>query len=141
MTEEGNSPYRGGDTFMLEQRIGLIGAGQMATALASGFIKAGLTTAERILAADVDDAPGNGSPSATGAPATPDNATVVERSDLIILAVKPQQMAGVAAGVARTRSARSGLSCRSPPAFGWPRSPSGSANNCGSSASCRTRPA
>ncbi len=82
---------------MLEQRIGLIGAGQMAMALASGFINAGLTTAERILAADVDPPARQRFTERTGAPATPDNATVAERSDLVILAVKPQQIEGVAA--------------------------------------------
>ncbi len=40
---------------MLQQRIGFVGAGQMATALAHGFIKAGLTTADRLLASDVDE--------------------------------------------------------------------------------------
>ena len=41
---------------MLKQRIGLIGAGQMATALAEGFVKAGLVAAESLLAADPDQA-------------------------------------------------------------------------------------
>ncbi len=40
---------------MLQTRIGLIGAGQMATALAQGFIKAGLTAADRLLASDTDE--------------------------------------------------------------------------------------
>ena len=84
---------------MLEQRIGLIGAGQMATALARGFINAGLTAADRILASDVDELARQRFSEATAAPTTPDNATVVDRSDLIVLAVKPQQMEGVAAGL------------------------------------------
>jgi len=84
---------------MLEQRIGLIGAGQMATALARGFIKAGLTAADRILAADVDDLARQRFTEATAAPTTPDNAMVVDRCDLIFLAVKPQHIAGVAAGL------------------------------------------
>ena len=37
---------------MLEQSIGFIGAGQMARALASGFVKAGLVRPEGIVAAD-----------------------------------------------------------------------------------------
>ena len=84
---------------MLEQRIGLIGAGQMATALARGFIKAGLTTADRILAADVDETARQRFSEATGARTASDNVAVVNRSDLIVLAVKPQQMEGVAAGL------------------------------------------
>ena len=65
---------------MLDERIGLIGAGQMATALASGFIKAGLTTADRLLAADVDEAARQRFAQATGAPIRADNALVVEPS-------------------------------------------------------------
>ena len=83
----------------MEQRIGLIGAGQMATALAGGFIKAGLTAADRILASDVDELARQRFTAATAAPTTPDNATVAARSDLIVLAVKPQQMEGVAVGL------------------------------------------
>lgn len=81
---------------MLEQRIGLIGAGQMATALASGFIKTGLTTAGQIVAADVDAAARRRFTEQTTAATLPDNAAVVDRSDLIVLAVKPQQFEGVA---------------------------------------------
>jgi pyrroline-5-carboxylate reductase len=84
---------------MLEQRIGLIGAGQMATALARGFISAGLTTAEQILAADVDAHARQRFTEATAAPTTADNATVAGQSDLLILAVKPQQLEGVATGL------------------------------------------
>lgn len=84
---------------MMEQRIGLIGAGQMATALACGFIKTGLTAAERILAADVDPVACQRFTERSGAPTTSDNAAVVGQSDLIILAVKPQQVESVAAGL------------------------------------------
>ena len=84
---------------MLEQRIGLIGAGQMATALAHGFIKAGLTTADRLLASDVDEHARQRFAHAVAAHTTADNALVVAQSDVIILAVKPQQMAQVAAGL------------------------------------------
>ncbi len=42
-------------TVMLEQRIGLIGAGQMATALARGLIEAGLSAADRLTASDVEE--------------------------------------------------------------------------------------
>ena len=84
---------------MLDKRIGLIGAGQMATALAHGFIKAGLTAADRLLASDVDEHARQRFAQATGARTTTDNALVAAESDVIILAVKPQQMAAVAAGL------------------------------------------
>jgi pyrroline-5-carboxylate reductase len=84
---------------MLEKRIGLIGAGQMATALAHGFIKAGLTTADKLLASDIDEHARQRFAHAIGAHTTADNALVAAQSDVIILAVKPQQMAAVAAGL------------------------------------------
>jgi pyrroline-5-carboxylate reductase len=84
---------------MLQQRIGLIGAGQMATALAKGFVKAGLTTADRLLASDVDEHARQRFAQAVAAHTTADNALVAAQSDVIILAVKPQQMPQVAAGL------------------------------------------
>ena len=89
---------------MLEQRIGLIGAGQMATALAQGFLKAGLTTADRLTASDPDENARKRFAQATSATTTADNNQVAARSDVIILAVKPQQMAQVATGLRETLS-------------------------------------
>ena len=84
-------------TSMLDERIGLIGAGQMATALAHGFIKAGLITADRLLASDVDEHARQRFAQATAANTTADNALVAAQSEVVFLAVKPQQMAQVAA--------------------------------------------
>ncbi len=83
----------------MDQRIGLIGAGQMATALAHGFIKAGLTTADRLLASDIDEHARQQFARATEAHTTADNALVATQSDVVFLAVKPQRMAQVAAGL------------------------------------------
>ena len=93
---------------MSQQRIGLIGAGQMATALANGFVKAGLTTADRLLASDVDEHARQRFAQAVGAATTADNALVVAQSEVIILAVKPQQMPQVAAGLRSKLSANAG---------------------------------
>jgi pyrroline-5-carboxylate reductase len=71
----------------------------MATALARGFIKAGLIAADHILASDVDESARQRFIQATAAPTTADNALVAAQSDLIFLAVKPQQMADVATGL------------------------------------------
>ncbi len=73
----------------------MIGAGQMATALGQGFIKAGLVGAEHLLAADPDEAARERFAGATGGRTTEDNAQVAQQSDVIFLAVKPQQIAGV----------------------------------------------
>jgi pyrroline-5-carboxylate reductase len=84
---------------LLKQRIGLIGAGQMATALGQGFVKAGLVATEGLLAADPDPEALERFTQATGGHTTPDNAHVAGQADVIFLAVKPQQMAGVLAGL------------------------------------------
>jgi pyrroline-5-carboxylate reductase len=77
---------------MLTERIGFIGAGQMATALAQGFAKAGLVSAEKILASDPVEEARQRFAQATGGGATGKNAEVAAESDVIFLAVKPQQM-------------------------------------------------
>ena len=82
---------------MLTQRIGLIGAGQMATALGRGFVRAGLIPTERLLAADPQADARTRFAQETGGRATADNAEVVAQADVLILAVKPQQIAGVLA--------------------------------------------
>ena len=86
---------------MLNERIGLIGAGQMATALGRGFVQAGLIPAENLRAADPDDAARRRFAEATGGKTTAENAHVVAESDVVFLAVKPQQIAQVAAGLTR----------------------------------------
>jgi len=77
---------------MVERRIGFIGAGQMATALAKGFIQAGLVAADHVTASDpVADARQRFAHH-TGAKIAPDNLKVVAAADVVFLAVKPQQM-------------------------------------------------
>jgi pyrroline-5-carboxylate reductase len=85
---------------MLEQRIGFIGAGNMATALGQGFVRSGLTVGANLLASDPSDAARNAFSIATGGQSTDDNALVASESDVLFLAVKPQFMASVAADLA-----------------------------------------
>jgi len=82
---------------MLEQRIGFIGAGQMATALGQGFVAAKLVAAENVLASDPVTEARERFARATGGRTTAENAQVVAEADVVFLAVKPQQMAGVLA--------------------------------------------
>jgi pyrroline-5-carboxylate reductase len=82
---------------MLKEKIGFIGAGQMATALGQGFVKAGLIPAESLLASDPAAEARERFTQATGSQATENNAQVAAQSDVIFLAVKPQQMAQVTA--------------------------------------------
>ena len=77
---------------MLTQRIGFLGTGRMATALGQGFLEAGLTAAENLLGADPAPKARERFAQATGAATTDDNLEVAAVSDVIFLAVKPQQL-------------------------------------------------
>lgn len=75
------------------QRIGFLGAGQMATALAKGFLDSGLVTAEAIVAFDpFEQARTSFAGIAPGITIATSNAVVVEKSDVVFLSIKPQQM-------------------------------------------------
>lgn len=84
---------------MLKQRIGFIGAGQMATALAHGFVKAGLVPGSNLVAADPDESARRRFAETTGGRAADQNGLVTSESNILFLAVKPQQMAAVATGL------------------------------------------
>jgi pyrroline-5-carboxylate reductase len=79
--------------------IGFLGAGKMATALAKGFIRAGLVTAKQVVASD----PAEGACAAfgreTGAKVASSNAAVVKAATVLVLAVKPDQVPGVLADI------------------------------------------
>ena len=75
--------------------IGFVGAGQMATALANGFLRAGLISADRLLACDALPAAVERFAKATGARTVPSNAEATQQADVVILAVKPQHLPGV----------------------------------------------
>jgi pyrroline-5-carboxylate reductase len=74
-------------------RIGFLGAGKMATALAQGWIKAGLTVAKDICASDPVSTARDQFSKITTANCGDDNSRVVSQSEIVVLAVKPQNMA------------------------------------------------
>ena len=81
---------------MLKQTIGFIGAGQMAKALAKGFVSAGLVHGKQIIAADpVSGAALQFSEAVPGAQVGSGNLEVAQKADIIFLAVKPQNMPAV----------------------------------------------
>jgi pyrroline-5-carboxylate reductase len=85
---------------MAKNRIGMIGAGQMATALAQGFLKVGRVVVEDLRAADPLPAARARFTSTTGAQATADNIEVARWADVLFLAVKPGQCKEVLAQLA-----------------------------------------
>jgi pyrroline-5-carboxylate reductase len=81
------------------QRIGFLGTGQMATALARGWLAAGLALADRLSGSDPIPAAREGFERATSARTVADNKEVVASSDVLVLAVKPQSIAQLLAEI------------------------------------------
>jgi pyrroline-5-carboxylate reductase len=73
-------------------RIGFLGAGRMATALARGWLNAGLLDAAHCRASDPVESARRTFTTETGCLATGDNRAVVAESDVLLFAVKPQSM-------------------------------------------------
>ena len=71
-------------------RLGLIGAGNMASALARGI-------GEPVLVYDVDQAKASALAEALGGEAVGSNAELAERADVLVLCHKPKQLDEVAA--------------------------------------------
>lgn len=80
-------------------KIGFLGAGKMATALAKGFVRAELTAPREMIASDPSDAARKSFAAETDAKVTASNDAVAKFADVLIVAVKPDQVAGVLAEV------------------------------------------
>ena len=78
-------------------KIGFLGAGKMASALAKGFIRAGLAPADAIIASDPYEAACAAIAKDAGIKTTGSNADVLKAAQVIVLAVKPDQVASVLA--------------------------------------------
>ncbi|MBM3831428.1 MAG: pyrroline-5-carboxylate reductase [Verrucomicrobia bacterium] len=78
-----------------EITLGFLGAGKMATALARGFIAAKLISAKNIVASDVIEAAREAFANETGVQPMPTNLAVCKAASTLLLAVKPDQIAGV----------------------------------------------
>jgi len=74
-------------------KLGLIGAGKMATAIAKGLIDNGAWDRNNIVAADVSPTAANAFTAATGVRCEPSAMAIIDTADLLLLAVKPQYAA------------------------------------------------
>ncbi|QEH38519.1 Pyrroline-5-carboxylate reductase [Aquisphaera giovannonii] len=79
------------------RRWGFIGAGKMATALVQGMLRSGAAERPEIAASDPLEAARTSLGVETGVAVFPENPPVVEVSDILVLAVKPQSMRKVLA--------------------------------------------
>lgn len=77
---------------MAELKLGFIGAGRMATALAAGLLRQGLVKPGNLWAADPVAQALEQFVERTGGSAAADNLAVARQSSVLVLAVKPQQM-------------------------------------------------
>jgi len=72
--------------------VGFLGAGKMASALASGLIRAGIASKEDIFASDVSAQARSSFSEATGAHATAANLEVAKQCTILVVAVKPDHV-------------------------------------------------
>ncbi|MCO6454531.1 MAG: pyrroline-5-carboxylate reductase [Pirellulaceae bacterium] len=85
---------------MLAQRIGFVGAGQMARALARGMASAGLVRGEQLVAFDpLPAALAAWQQHVPGAQVVVNHEEGIRRADVVFLSVKPQSVAAVAQAV------------------------------------------
>lgn len=79
--------------------VGFLGAGRMASALARGFIRAGLVSAKQVLASDPNPAARAAFEKDCGAATTAANSEVATFARVLVLAVKPDQADAVLGGI------------------------------------------
>jgi pyrroline-5-carboxylate reductase len=75
---------------MLQEKIGVIGAGKIGAAIMRGVIAAGLVDKDRLMASDVSKNLRHAVAAELGIQVTPSNTKLCEFADIVILAVKPQ---------------------------------------------------
>jgi pyrroline-5-carboxylate reductase len=86
---------------MTTMRLGFLGAGRMATALARGLLSGGLVEADALTASDPYPAARDAFARETGAVVLDDNSALAKRSNVLVLAVKPQQFAAAGQTIAQ----------------------------------------
>ncbi len=85
----------------LNKKIGFLGSGKMATAIAKGILDAGLCEADQLLGSDLDESQCQRFGKETGAKTTLLNEEVAMFCDVAILAVKPNHVRDVLAAIRR----------------------------------------
>ena len=86
--------------------FGFLGAGRMATALAGGMVKAKIITPRALVASDVFPAAAKAFSKATGGKSLKKNYEVLQKADVIVIAVKPHQVEELLAELANAATAK-----------------------------------
>ena len=84
---------------MAQLKIGFLGAGKMATALARGFLNAKLVKASQLVAADPFEAARQHFAAETGAKTVASNLAAAKAANVLILATKPDQFTAALAEI------------------------------------------
>lgn len=85
----------------IKEKIGVIGAGRIGSALLRGIVRAGLTTKDRLIASAPREEVRRALTAEMGVRLTPDNGEVCGFADILFLAVKPQVAEPVLQGMAK----------------------------------------
>jgi pyrroline-5-carboxylate reductase len=91
-------------------RIGFVGAGKMATALAKGFLSRNITTANNLLACDVNAEGLKKFCEATGTRGLSDSAILCRDADIVFFAVKPADLSVAVSACGSTLSSKLAVS-------------------------------
>jgi pyrroline-5-carboxylate reductase len=81
-------------------RVAVLGAGKMGGILVEAFLRCGLFTRRQIVATVAHEAKAAALATRFGIPVTTDNVAAAREADVVLLGVKPQQMADVVRGIA-----------------------------------------
>jgi pyrroline-5-carboxylate reductase len=87
---------------MLKDKVGVVGAGKIGSAILRGVIRAGLVRPDQVMASDVSEALRRSIANELGIKVTPDNGQVSDFANIVILAVKPQIVDSVVKEIAES---------------------------------------
>lgn len=96
----GGSQWKGERAMLKGKKVGFIGGGKMGEALAGGIVSRGLVPASHVMVADIVKERLEALAQAYGIVGMRDNKSVAEKADILVLAVKPQNMGEVLAELA-----------------------------------------
>jgi len=85
---------------VLKEKIGVVGAGKIGSAIARGIVRSGLATKDNVIASDVSDVLRQAISQELGIKATAQNVELCDFADIVVLAVKPQIVEPVAKEIA-----------------------------------------